>query len=629
MKKTTFLIAYPSELADSEYKEIYIDRENEKAKLVYAFRHFNEIEIEGEWKNIETFTVSDTCPVIYLIDTEYRIYVYELKNKKCKKITNIGGKGREAGKFENIKDCTVLKNVFIVADENRVQAFSTVTWQVLWEIKNNRDSNNRLLSHEPGYLFNPKKIRVAGNYLYVYEDYRNRVLKFNPGGVFLGVVLEGEDIIDIPVYKDRIHIVKDVEISTLPETANITSIDFDNYKNLYAGTDYFDEDQGSIFVLNEENRILDNIFRYKKKVEKLIIDRKNNLYVLGEKDGKNSLSIFYPEKMYNQSGEIDLSFNSTIKDCQWHRLVLDLDIPEGTSLSILIGATNDEEEDVFYESFQNAEDIYIPDSIKGQYLKVKIVFQSDSQRKRSPVLHSIKVYFSRRTYIEYLPAFYQDDPKSRDILNRFLSIFQTFDETIEREILNTPYLIDPITAKPEFLEWLSLWMGISRDENWEIDKWRAFLKNAYEFYKKRGTREGIVEILSLYTGSKPILVEPFQLKQCKAELFELYSQEKKIDEFSFCVFLKPDEKIDEKRLKIIKKIVDTWKPAYTQAKVVQMRNMILLGTFVCLEINSYLYKPHPALGFAIVPIDTVLTDIEENLQVELHSRLGIDTQIKF
>ena len=60
-----------------------------------------------------------------------------------------------------------------------------------------------------------------------------------------------------------------------------------------------------------------------------------------------------------------------------------------------------------------------------------------------------------------------------------------------------------------------------------------------------------------------------------------------------------------------------------------MRNMILLGTFVCLEINSYLYKPHPALGFAIVPIDTVLTDIEENLQVELHSRLGIDTQIKF
>lgn len=629
MKKTTFLIAYPSELADSEYKGLHIDVENERVELVYAFRHFNEIEIEGKWKNIETFTVSDLCPVIYLIDSEYRVYVYELKNKKCKKIKHIGGKGREAGKFENIKDSAVLKNILIVADENRVQAFSTVTWQVLWEIKDNIDSNKRLLSHESDYSFNPKKIRATGNYLYVYEDYRNRILKFNPGGVFLGVVSEGEDIIDIPVYKDKIYIVKDVEISILPETANITSINFDNYSNLYAGTDYFDEDQGSIFVLNEENRILDNIFRYKKKVEKLIIDRKNNLYVLGEKDGKSSLSVFYPEKTYNQSGEINLSFNSTIKDCQWHRLVLDLDIPEGTSLSILIGATNDEEEDVFYESFQNAEDIYIPDSIKGQYLKVKIVFQSDSQRKYSPVLHSVKVYFPRRTYIEYLPAFYQDDPESRDILNRFLSIFQTFDETIEREILDTPYLIDPITAKPDFLEWLSLWMGISRDENWEIDKWRAFLKNAYEFYKKRGTREGIVEILSLYTGSKPILVEPFQLKQCKAELYELYSREKKIDEFSFCVFLKPDEKIDEKRLKTIKKIVDTWKPAYTQAKVVQMRNMILLGTFVCLEINSYLYKPHPALGFAIVTTDTVLTDIEENLQVELHSRLGIDTQIKF
>ena len=131
------------------------------------------------------------------------------------------------------------------------------------------------------------------------------------------------------------------------------------------------------------------------------------------------------------------------------------------------------------------------------------------------------------------------------------------------------------------------------------------------------------------TNNEPIVIEPFQIKQCGAEIFEFKNSEGKIDDFSFCVFLKPGQAKSQKDIQMIKKIVEIWKPAHTEAKVVQMKNMILLGTFVGLGMNSYLYEPEPILGIAVIPFDTVLTDTEQNPQIETHSRLGVDLNLKF
>ncbi len=664
LKKPVFLIAYPSDF-EEKYKNLYINLEKEKAELFYTFRHFNEKEIFGGWENVTTFTVSEDCPVIYLIDKNNKIWKYDLINKISKKIPKIGGEGTEAGKFKNVKDCTSSKNIFIVADENRVQAFSTINWQVLWEIKEHTDSNGHFFKIEEieDYKFQPVKVRANNQFIYVQEEYKSRILKFNLGGVFIEVVEEDEKPIDLAVFENKIEIIRDEGITdtlNLPNNKPITSADFDNYNHIYIGTEYFDDEQGSIFILDKDKNLIDNINFYKKKVKKLIIDKRNILYVLGETDGKSILSVFKPEKIYTQNGELTYTFDSTIPDCQWHRLVLNAEIPKGTTLTVLINSNNEKNKSISEVEnsktiFNNPTDIYIPENIKGRYITLKIKFQTDSQKRTSPILNSVKIYFPRKTYLEYLPEFYQEDLESKRLLERYLSIFQTVNEELEKEILNTNLLIDPLPANSEFLSWLSTWLGIFRDENWEIEKWRTFLRNAFDFYKKRGTREGIVSIIKLYLLNKyqksknielpdfipcdleetaqkndePIVIEPFQLKQCGGEIFEFNNSEGKIDDFSFCVFLKPEQVESQKDLQIIKKLVETWKPAHTEAKVVQLKNMILLGTFVGLGINSYLYEPNPAIGIAIIPFDTVLTDTEENPQIEIHSRLGIDLNLKF
>ncbi len=663
LKKPVFLIAYPSDFEEN-HENLYINTEKEKVELFYTFTHLNGIELKNGWKDIITFCVSEKCPVIYFIDEKNRVWKYELTNQIFEKIEEIGGEGKETGKFKNVKDCTTSKNIFIAVDENRIQAFSTVNWQVLWEIKNGKDSSgNSFKPDTQNYQFNPVKIQADSSFLYVQEKYnsKSRILKFNLGGEFIETVLENGEILDLALFENEIKIIKDEGISNslnLPKE-NITSADFDNYGHLYIGTKHYDDEQGSIFILDKNKNVVDNINLYKKKVKKLIIDKRNILYVLGETDKGNTLSVFYPEKIYIQNGELTYIFNSTIPNCQWHRLLLNADIPKGTTLTVLINADNKKEKAVSEIEntqwiFTNPTDLYIPENVHGKYLAVKIKFQSDSQKKTSPVLNSIKVYFPRITYTEYLPEFYKEDVGSKEILDRFLSIFQTVNEEIEKEILNTPLLIDPLAANPDFLSWLSRWLGLFRDENWEIEKWRTFLKDAFNFYKKRGTREGIISIIKLYLynnyqisekikppdfiqcnsenqkeeNNEPIIIEPFQLKQCGAEIFE-FNKDKKIDEFSFCVFLKPDQAKSEKDIEMIKKMINIWKPAYTEAKVVKMKNMILLGTMVNIGINSYLYEPEPSIGVAVMPFDTVLTDTENYPQIETHSRLGIDLNLKF
>ncbi len=636
LKKPVFLISYPSDLKEKDYKNLYINPEKERAELFYTFKHFNETEL-NKLKNISCFCVSKECPIVYLISGENKILKYDVINNLYEEIKKIGGKGTETGKFQKVKDCTTSKNIFIVADKNRVQAFSTITWQVLWVIEDNKDSEKNPLNTKTDYKFNPVKIRATDKFLFVYEEYKNRVLKFNLGGVFIEVIEEEENIVELAVFNNQLKIITVDEIGNsipLPSNSNINSADFDKYTDLYIGTDYFDDEQGSIFVLDKEKNVVDNITSYKKKVKKLVIDERNILYVLGEKDGKSVLSIFKPEKTYNQYGEAEFIFDSTIPNCQWHRIVINSEIPTGTSITVVINSDNNQEtaKNNLKKngiSFLNPEDIYIPEEITGQYIAVKIKLKSDSQNKNSPVFYSVKTYFPRKTYLDYLPSFYKEDLETKKLLNRYLSIFQTLNEQLEKEILTTYKLIDPITADPEFLSWLSEWAGIIRDENWEEIKWRKFLKNAFNFYKKRGTPEGIIEMIKLYTGEEPILIEPFQLKQCGGKIVEISGKNKEIDDFTFCIFLKPNQIKSPSDFEIVRKIVKIWKPAYTEEKVVQMKNIIILGSFVGIGINSYLYQPNQKLGLAVVPFDTVLTEQEESFQVDVRSRVGIDTNLKF
>jgi phage tail-like protein len=155
-------------------------------------------------------------------------------------------------------------------------------------------------------------------------------------------------------------------------------------------------------------------------------------------------------------------------------------------------------------------------SPSGRHLWLKLVLRSSDENK-TPRIRSISAYLPRSSYLRYLPAVYQEDTASRDFLERFLSLFETLLWNNEEAINQIGRFFDVEATPDEFISWLATWVAAISDESWSEEKKRIFLQRAVALYKKRGTREGLEELIEIYTGYKPMIIEHFQLRCAENE----------------------------------------------------------------------------------------------------------------
>ncbi len=192
--------------------------------------------------------------------------------------------------------------------------------------------------------------------------------------------------------------------------------------------------------------------------------------------------------------------DSGIPDCQWHRIVIDADIPENCRLEIKVYASESPNPAVatplVHTFAEKARDLLIR-SGPGRYLNLEIGFHGDGLV--TPRLLQARIYYPRLSYLRYLPAIYQDDAPSRDFLERFLSVFESALFASEERISNLPALFDPLAAPDDFLEWLASWIALDRYELLG-EKNREFISRAVEFYRMKGTASGLASLVSFLTG---------------------------------------------------------------------------------------------------------------------------------
>ncbi len=152
-----------------------------------------------------------------------------------------------------------------------------------------------------------------------------------------------------------------------------------------------------------------------------------------------------------------------------------------------------------------------------RYLWVKIVL-STVDENLSPSINQMKVLYPRESYLRYLPAIYQEnpigqeDPVSRDFLERFLSIFETVFYDLETRIYDIYKYFDPdMIDSTDFLNWLASWLNIAVEDEWDDTIKRRFIRNAYMLYKQKGTLSGMEKLIETYTGKKPLIREPSRI----------------------------------------------------------------------------------------------------------------------
>lgn len=199
--------------------------------------------------------------------------------------------------------------------------------------------------------------------------------------------------------------------------------------------------------------------------------------------------------------------DSGIVDCHWHRIVLDADIPENSTLTVSFCSADKEEEEadenwsgtvVFLKNAKDAL-VQVP---PGRYIKLKIEFHREGGEE-SLVLRQVKLYYPRLSYLRYLPAVYQEESASKEFLERFLSIFESALHDSEETISRIPTYFDPLATQDEFVPWLASWLSLDLYELLEEkNKNREFILRAVEFYKQKGTVSGIAALVSFLTGKK-------------------------------------------------------------------------------------------------------------------------------
>ena len=407
------------------------------------------------------------------------------------------------------------------------------------------------------------------------------------------------------------------------------------------------EDDRFVLQFTADGRLLDKVAGYRGRADKLLVGWTGRMYVWNRTDNMITVLEQQPRTKQTHGVYYTRALDCTSTETVWHKIVVDAQYPDETQLRVSYFASDrrdadeiihdpklslEEKErtlrDRWSKPILNPRDALI--RAKGRYLWLKIEWSGSD--RQSPLLHKMRVYFPRRTYLEYLPAVYQQDEHSRDFMERFLALFGTFFDEMEEKIDHLSHYFDVDSSSGDLMRWLATWLGITADERWSDGEIRELMKRSPELFQKRGTRAGLAEMIEIFTGQKPFIVEYFQYKNLleQAEIKSYMEQLYGLDPYRFCVLVKPDAIRSEAHRQIVQKIIEEEKPAFAEAQLVVLEPRIYLGVHAYLGVNTFLSEASVLVldDRSAMPYNTVLIDLDRDNRIGMHTRLGLDSELE-
>ncbi|HKQ06541.1 MAG TPA: phage tail protein [Blastocatellia bacterium] len=121
--------------------------------------------------------------------------------------------------------------------------------------------------------------------------------------------------------------------------------------------------------------------------------------------------------------------------------------------------------------------------------------------------------------LKYLPAVFHADDLLADYLSAFEQILIGASDpplrSLEATIAGISNYFNPKEAPEEFLPWLAGWMAFGMRADLPVNLQREFLAQVISLYKKRGTSDSMKQLLRIFTGAEPTILEGDDLADTK------------------------------------------------------------------------------------------------------------------
>lgn len=224
--------------------------------------------------------------------------------------------------------------------------------------------------------------------------------------------------------------------------------------------------------------------------------------------------------------------------------------------------------------------------ITGRYLWIRLRLRRSGIQ--SPRIREMQVWFPRNSWVAFLPELYQKQEDS--FLERFLGIVQSMYEDMNRKIEDIPGLYDAENTPSDLLVWLSQWLSIPDPYLWKEEQLRYLVRNGSTLAQLRGTVVYLREILQLYTGRTPYIVEYWQWAYEELDSRRRNAMERLYGSDSFCVtlVLSGEGLQDSVSLAVVERLVEHCSPAHLDIRIEILQSCIFLGRHSYLGINSVL-----------------------------------------
>lgn len=318
------------------------------------------------------------------------------------------------------------------------------------------------------------------------------------------------------------------------------------------------------------------------------------------------------------------------RDFDWGRLVIEANIPEHSVLLISCYASNskelnDEEPDidaylrdkevaparkaatldrVYGSAVQGFTDVLL--NARGRYLWIKLELMATGGNL--PGVSSLQTEISGDHMFDYLPAIYRR-PDADSFLRGFLSIFNTMTGDLEEAIYHVAELFDFERCDDTMLRFLADWLSLEHADM-ETEALREEVATAAQKYKMLYTPKAICDQVFSWTGSHPVIIEYFQLRECmkRSENRELYLRLYGENPYKFFVLLGEDAFISKGEVDNFLEKLHRVIPAHVEAELILLKQNIHLDMHTYLGVNTIIggYAPAAIDEMVAIQHDTII-----------------------